>query len=159
MELKPKSEARIQEDAFGYIRLNHPETYGCLWHVPNGGLRDDRTAATFAGQGLVAGIQDLHLLWHGQFYVIEVKTETGEVSADQKVIHAVHAFHGKMTYLLKSSEQIISFVEAVISGQPIDRFTPYISPFCKHEMIEIYKNEARELRKKKLQTRIRKRAA
>lgn len=159
METKLKSEARIQEDAFRHIRLNYPETYGCIWHVPNGGLRDERTAVRFAGQGLVPGIQDLHLLWHGSFYVIEVKTETGEVSEDQKVIHAVHAFHGKLTYLLKSSEQIISFVKTVISGGDIEQFSPFISPFCRPEMIEVYKEEAREIRKKKLIYRAKRKGA
>jgi len=159
MEIKPKSEARIQEDAFKFIRKHHPETYGCLWHVPNGGLRDKVGVRTFAGQGVVPGIQDIHFLWEGNFYVIEIKRPDGQVSAEQKLIHAIHAKHGKMTYLFKTSEGIIYFVQAILSGAGIDNFVPYISRFARPEMIDIYRQEAFVERERRAQAKAKKKAA
>ncbi|AMR34172.1 hypothetical protein A0256_23325 [Mucilaginibacter sp. PAMC 26640] len=145
-----QSEARIQQDAFTEIRNRHPETYGLLFHCPNGGLRDAVTATFMRGQGVVKGIQDMPFIWAGKLYMIEVKTPTGSCSNDQKLIHAIHAGQGIITYIFTTSIDIISFVECVISGGDIAQWTAFISPFSRPEMIDIYRESVREERKKKL---------
>jgi hypothetical protein len=145
-----KSEARIQQDAFTEIRNRHPETYGVIWHTPNGGIRDAVTATFMRGAGVVRGVQDLMLLWAGKCYPIEVKTPTGYCSTDQKLIHAVHAAQGFITYLFTTSEHIINFFETVISGGDISRFEPFISPYSNPELVNQYRTELREERKSKL---------
>lgn len=146
-----QSEARIQQDAFTEIRNRHPATYGCLWHVPNGGIRDAITATFMRGAGVVKGIADLFFLWAGKVYIIEVKTPTGTCSNDQKLIHAIHAGQGFDTYLFTSSDDIIRFVEMVITGGDIGEWSAFISPFSRPEMISVYRDLVREERKRKLQ--------
>lgn len=145
------SEAKIQQIAVTTIRNDFPETYGLLWHVPNGGIRDQRTASILKSQGVVPGIQDLHFLWHGQLYVIEVKDKDGVCSPEQKVIHAQHKAHGIDTYIFRTSQQIIYFIKYIIQGKSLEGFARFISPFAVAEDLPIYKQEVRALKLKKLQ--------
>jgi hypothetical protein len=145
-----KSEARIQQDAFTEIRNRHLETYAAIFHVPNGGLRDEVTATFMRGAGVVRGVQDLFFLWAGKVYIIEVKTPTGYCSTDQKLVHAVHARQGFMTYLFTNSEDIIRFVETILEGGYMEQFKLFISPFSNSDLVERYKAEVREERVKKL---------
>jgi len=143
------SEGKIQQTAITYIRNKYNDLYGVIYHIPNGGFRDDLTASVMTGQGVTPGIQDLHLIWNGKFYPIEVKTETGEVSAAQKVVHAQHDKQGFKTYIFKTSEQIIYFFEWVIAGKSLDAFNRFISPYSNGEKLEIYREELKAERIKK----------
>lgn len=143
------SEARIQQEAITEIRNRFPESYGALYHIANGGYRDPRTATILTGQGVVPGIPDLHLIWAGKFYLIEVKTHQGQIDPAQKVIHAQHKKQGFDTYVFKSSYDIISFVEHVILGKGIDMFKTFISPYSDSNSLEKYKEEYRIFRQSK----------
>lgn len=144
------SEAKIQQTAIQAIRNEYPETYGLLYHIPNGGIRDPRTATIMTGQGVVPGIQDLHFLWYGNHYLIEVKTERGQVDPAQKVIHAQHKKHGMDTYVFKTSEQIIYFIKWIIEGKDLTKFERFISPYSIAQDYEKYMQEYIEFRKSKL---------
>ncbi|WPU91827.1 hypothetical protein SNE25_21145 [Mucilaginibacter sabulilitoris] len=147
------SEAKIQQIAVTEIRNEFPETYGCFYHVPNGGYRDKKTASILKGQGVVPGIQDLHFIWFGKLYLIEVKEHEGYVSAEQKVIHAQHKVHGLDTYIFRTSEQIIYFVRYIIQGKSLDGFKRFISPYSIAENVEMYRKELEALKIKRLQKR------
>lgn len=57
------NEAGAQETLFNWVQYQHakhPEL-GLLYHIPNGGKRDARTAANLKRQGVKAGVPDLHL--------------------------------------------------------------------------------------------------
>jgi hypothetical protein len=144
-----QSEARIQQDAFTEIRNRHPETYGCLFHVPNGGIRDAISATFMRGAGVVRGVQDLYLLWAGKVHIIEVKTPTGYCSTDQKLIHSIHARQGFVTYLFTTSEDIIRFVETVLTSDDMGQFDLFISPFSNPDLVEKYRAELKEERMRK----------
>lgn len=144
------SEAKIQQTAIQAIRNEYPDTYACLWHCPNGGIRDPRTATIMTGQGVVPGIADLHFIWMGKYYIIEVKTERGQVDPAQKVVHSQHKKHGFNTYIFKTSEQIIYFIKWIIEGKDLCQFNRFISPYSNENMHEIYLNEYIEFRKSKL---------
>lgn len=144
------SEARIQQLAITEIRNKYPETYGCLYHVPNGGNRDPRTASILTGQGVVPGIQDLHFIWKSQLYLIEVKKTKGLVDPAQKVIHAQHKLHGYDTYIFRTSEQIIFFIEYIMAGKNLDGFKRFISPYSVAENLELYRQEFRVYKQRKM---------
>ncbi|MBB6109745.1 VRR-NUC domain-containing protein [Mucilaginibacter lappiensis] len=147
------SEAKIQQLAVAEIRNKFPETYGCLYHVPNGGLRDKRTASILKGQGVVPGIPDLHFIWEGKIYLIEVKDHDGPISSEQKLIHAQHKVHGLDTYVFRTSEQIIYFVTYIIQGKSLHGFNRFISPYSVAENVELYREELSALKIKRLQQR------
>lgn len=57
------NEAGAQETLFNWTQYQyarHPELE-LLYHIPNGGKRDARTAANLKRQGVKAGVPDLHL--------------------------------------------------------------------------------------------------
>jgi hypothetical protein len=148
------TEAKIQQNALVYIRNTYPQTIGCIWHVPNGGLREKVNASILTGQGIIPGIQDVHFLWHGAFYVIEMKDKSGPVSPEQKVIHAKHKLHGKDTYIFRRSDLLISFVEHVIFGKSLDAFAIYISPYSVAANFDQYNEELRIINKRKLDNKL-----
>ena len=69
-----------------YMSVKYPEL-AMLFHIPNGGKRDARTAAILKRQGVKAGVPDLCLPvprggYHGLF--IELKAKGGRLSDNQE---------------------------------------------------------------------------
>jgi VRR-NUC domain len=59
-----------------------------VFHVPNGGKRSIAEAARLKWVGTLAGVPDLCLLAPvGRVFFMEIKTEAGRLSEDQKKIH------------------------------------------------------------------------
>ncbi len=84
------SENKIQADCFKWLRNTYRKTYGLCFHIPNGGLRGGREAKTLQALGVVPGIPDLFLAIPSGKYAglfIEMKTEDGRESPEQKEIH------------------------------------------------------------------------
>ncbi len=85
------TEAQHQTNVFKWalqpeIRRIYPELK-LLYHIPNGGRRDPVEAKHLKEQGVKKGVPDLHLPvarggYHGLY--IEMKTETGRASPEQK---------------------------------------------------------------------------
>jgi len=76
------TEAQIQESFVLWFDREFPENRGQLYaNLQN--PRSKAAGAMLVGQGLRAGVADLTLLGNGTCLFIEVKTETGEQSADQ----------------------------------------------------------------------------
>ena len=79
------SETAIQQSFIAYLDLcAHRDLV--YWAVPNGGKRSKVEAARFKAEGVRAGIPDVHFMFRGQFYVLEIKAKKGRVSPDQKVM-------------------------------------------------------------------------
>jgi hypothetical protein len=79
------AEARIQAAIVEWVRTVAPELI--VFHPPNGGLRSKAEAARLKWIGTLAGIPDLIVLGQdGRTWLIEVKSEHGSLSADQRNI-------------------------------------------------------------------------
>jgi hypothetical protein len=81
------TEDRIQQEIIMYYKNNFQIKYkDCLiFSIPNGGLRDKRTAMLMKATGLTPGASDLIVIYFGKLLFVEVKTSTGTQSEDQKV--------------------------------------------------------------------------
>ncbi len=78
----PKNtEARIQAGVVDYVRAVAPKVK--IAHIPNGELRDKRTAAKLRWMGVWAGVPDLILLFNGRAIFWEVKKEGGKLTERQ----------------------------------------------------------------------------
>jgi hypothetical protein len=53
------------------------------WHTPNGGNRDPREGKRLKEMGVKAGIPDLFFVRAGRMYALELKDESGRLSAAQ----------------------------------------------------------------------------
>lgn len=147
------SELKIQTEACQWIWNHCPETRRCLYHVANEGDRSVMETQALIGAGMIPGIQDLHFLWNGRTYLIEAKTEQGDISPAQKCVHAAHKAQGFDTYVFRSSYAIVSFVCAVIkSGRPLWH-SSFISPYCRPEMLDQYIQEYQDYKKQQRRNR------
>jgi hypothetical protein len=81
------TEDRIQQEIIIYYRNTFQRVYkSCLiFSIPNGGLRDKRTAMLMKATGLTPGASDLIVIYFGKLLFVEVKTATGVQSEEQKV--------------------------------------------------------------------------
>ena len=87
-----------------------PETRLCLFHVPNGMFSNAREGAKFKAQGVISGVPDLIFVWNGITHYIEVKTQTGYLSKNQKTLHAKWSEQGVEVKVMRTSEEIVSFI-------------------------------------------------
>jgi len=67
--------------------------------IPNGGLRDKMTAVTMKATGLYKGAADLLVVYRGWVGFVELKTETGTQSPQQKAFE-LHCKEANVPYLL-----------------------------------------------------------
>lgn len=80
-------EHQIQVACVRWFRYQYPKLAKRLFAVPNGGRRDETTAAKLKAEGVVAGVADLILFKPRQGYgalCIEMKTAKGTQSPSQK---------------------------------------------------------------------------
>ena len=88
----------------------------CWWAVPNGGLRDIRTAAKLKREGVKSGIPDITLIHNGKYYGIEVKkpktiTPKGVLSSNQKARIAEIEDSGAVVGVVYSVPDLIEMLE------------------------------------------------
>jgi hypothetical protein len=79
------TEARIQADFIKIVNNKYPKTRGGVYHVPNGGKRNEREANKLKAMGVLAGIPDVHTAIPAAGYAslyIEFK-ETGNKTSDR----------------------------------------------------------------------------
>jgi len=109
-----KTEAKIQQEAIMKIWNEMPETRLCLFHVPNGMNIDARQGAKFKAQGVISGVPDLVFVWQGKTHYIEVKTENGYLSKNQKALHAKWSEQGIDVKVMRSSDEIVQFIAQLV---------------------------------------------
>lgn len=93
-----------------YFRNSYPEYSRLLFAVPNGGARTKTTAAKLKAEGVVAGVSDLILLVpRGQYHglCIEMKTEKGKQSEEQKVWQELVTEQGYLYVVIRSFDDFI----------------------------------------------------
>ena len=105
------SEDKIQQAVISHLQLRAwPDAV--FWHVPNGGARSKAEAARFKAQGVVAGIPDVHILFRGRLYVLELKTETGRWAKHQQEIAARMETAGAIVAVAWGLDAALAQIEA-----------------------------------------------
>lgn len=101
-----RREDQLQKSVVQYLLLSCPEDV--LWyHCPNGEYRSKRTAAKLKLMGVRPGIPDLcFVLPGGRAAFIELKTETGVISKNQKIILGMVRSLGGLHAVCRSLEDV-----------------------------------------------------
>lgn len=98
-----EEEHHIQCECVKYFSLQYPRLRGRLFAVPNGGRRDEKTAAKLKAEGVVAGVADLILLKSNRDYgalLIEMKTLKGRQRDSQKAWQNIVCADGEYKYVV-----------------------------------------------------------
>lgn len=116
---KPTDEEhRIQCACVSWFRLQYPKLRHNLFAVPNGGRRDEVTAAKLKAEGVVAGVADLILLVRNAEFgglLIEMKTRTGRQRDTQKQWQRQLEAHGYKYVICRSLDDFMREVNAYLS--------------------------------------------
>lgn len=108
------SEDKLQSECFKWFWNTFPSHRRCLFHVPNGGLRNKREATKFKAMGVIAGIPDLVLVHAGQLVGFELKTATGRVSEVQKQVHQAWKAQDVAVYIIRDLETFQQIINNTI---------------------------------------------
>jgi hypothetical protein len=86
---------------------------GLVWfHVPNGGARSPVEAAIFKGLGVKPGVPDIFAFYQSALYVLELKTEDGTLSDDQRIMLEQLAAAGAHTAVAYGVDQAITVLKS-----------------------------------------------
>ena len=117
---KPTDEEhRIQCACVSWFRLQYPKLHHNLFAVPNGGRRDEVTAAKLKAEGVVAGVADLILLVRNAGFgglLIEMKTRTGRQRDTQKQWQRQLEAHGYKYVICRSLDDFMREVNAYLAS-------------------------------------------
>jgi hypothetical protein len=111
--MKVNNEDNIQKEVFTWYNNNHclknHINRGLIFSIPNGGTRNIREAMTFKSTGLLKGASDLVVIFpNGKLCFIELKTEKGVQSAEQKDFEARITKAGYEYHLIRSLPEFIN---------------------------------------------------
>ncbi len=116
-EKKPKSEGRIQAEAYEWFNNTFTHLRGLLYHVPNGELRDKITAAKLKAMGVVPGIPDIVFHYRQRTYFFEFKKPGETISKDQKKIHKQLDLQRFVVWVVDNLEEFKYLIESIISDR------------------------------------------
>ncbi len=109
-------EEREQVKVFDWIR-EQIKTYPRLmlaFHIPNGGIRNIVAATRLKRAGVKAGMPDICIplaRYEANGLWIEMKSENGRLSDEQKVIHAFLRSEGHLVYTCYSAKTAIEIIK------------------------------------------------
>lgn len=82
-------------------------------HVPNGEKRDKRTGARLQAMGVCPGVSDFLVVVAGHVHWIELKTEAGRLSPDQKVFLADAETASCTTHVARSLDELAGILNTI----------------------------------------------
>ncbi len=131
IDQKPQTEDQLQASLWTYFWNNYPNARHHMWAVPNSAIGNATTAKdaarirTLKATGLLSGVWDLHVYWHGQFHIIECKVGNNGLTVDriiggrkvfgQKEWGERMASHGATRHIIRSLEEGIKVFESIIN--------------------------------------------
>lgn len=108
------TEDQLQAACFQWAWNNYPQTRRLLWAVPNGGSRDVREGLKLRACGVIPGVWDMHLFYHGKLTVFELKVGRNQQSPQQVAWGVLVATHGATCFEIRTLEEFQrAFAQAI----------------------------------------------
>jgi VRR-NUC domain len=106
---EPETEQQLQRRVVKL--LNARALDGVLWFaVPNGGIRDGKTASILRLTGVRPGIPDILLLHRGRLHGLELKTARGKISEEQQTMLADMTTAGARVYVAYGYAEVVDIL-------------------------------------------------
>lgn len=115
-DIAGQSEDELQQKCVYWFHNDYPTLRGCLFSVPNGGLRNKREAKKLKQTGAFAGVSDLLFLYKGKTYPIELKKKGGRQSKSQVEWELRVLSHGFPYIIIDSLEVFKSTIKSIINS-------------------------------------------
>jgi len=106
------TESKLQSDIFLWFHNTFPSQRQMLFHV-NNKARNAIEGNKFKAMGVCKGISDLILILPGQVVFIELKTESGIQSPDQKIFQKKVESRGHRYMIIRSLEEFQAFISGI----------------------------------------------
>lgn len=108
--MKQETENNLQQSIFLFFHntycLKSHNPRAIIFSIPNGGTRNIREAMTFKATGLLKGASDLVVIFpNGKLCFVELKTDKGVQSAEQKDFECRVSSLGYEYHLIRSLEE------------------------------------------------------
>jgi hypothetical protein len=112
---KPKSEqeSTLQTQTAQWLSMQYPPEKYLYFHPPNGGKRDAITGAILKRQGVRRGVSDWIFLEPrngASGLIVELKTETGSMTAEQKEFLKMALQRGYVYAICRTLDNFIEIV-------------------------------------------------
>ena len=107
------TETILQQHCVKWFRLQYPKAAGLLFSIPNEGKRSKANSWRMKAEGMRAGVSDLFLAIPRSVYNglwIEMKTQKGVLSAEQKEFQADMQAQGYATTVCRSIEEFMNAI-------------------------------------------------
>ena len=102
---KNQPELKLMQSCYTWFNNTYPELRGCLWKVENERKRTKYEQSIAKSTGLVSGVADFNAVFCGKFYGLELKTENGTQSKNQKAWQKAIEAQGGEYYIIRSLEE------------------------------------------------------
>ena len=102
---RQRPESLTQRAVHQYLRWALPPD-AVHFSIPNGLMRSKKAGAAAVGEGLLAGVPDLCIVWRGRAFFLELKAPHGVVSAAQRETQRRLIYAGAEVMVCKSAEQV-----------------------------------------------------
>lgn len=106
-------ESKLQIACVRWFSYQYPQLHAVFYSVPNGGRRTETEAKILKAEGVKAGVSDLILNIPNQshtFLAIEMKTEKGRQTDNQKNWQKEVEKHGAKYVICRNTEEFMSAV-------------------------------------------------
>lgn len=102
----------IQMNIVNALRLKHPQHP--VFAVPNGGHRLKGVARKLKATGTTPGVADLIFMFYQKTIFIEVKTDKGVQTKEQKAFQKMVTEKGHQYWVMRSAHQTLRRIEEFI---------------------------------------------
>lgn len=102
----------IQMHVVRAVRLAYPKAL--LFSVPNGGYRSKFTGAILKATGTMPGVSDLIFIFNGKIIFVEIKTEKGVQSKEQKNFEQQVIGMGFNYWIVRSADGMLTRIKEYI---------------------------------------------
>jgi hypothetical protein len=109
------SEDKLTQNIYLHITHLFPELReGAFFHIPNGGKRAGREAKKLQGMGTYAGAADFMGFHKGRCFFLEVKTENGRQSPEQKAFQEKCKLENTPYYVVRNEQEAETAVKEIL---------------------------------------------
>lgn len=115
-DVKGQTENALQQKCVFWFHNNFSQHRGLLFAVPNGGLRDKKSAKILKLTGVVRGVSDLILLDRGRAFLIELKrNKEAKQSPHQELWQDKVESHGFHYFIISSLTDFKALVNSILT--------------------------------------------